>query len=145
VSDDFELAAAPGHLIRRLAQLHNAVFAAEVGDTLTSPQFAVLHVVATKKVVDQVTVGQEAGVDRTTTADLVRRLEQRGLVARGRSRSDGRRNEVRLTDAGTDLHRRLLPKVTGIATVLLEPLTPRERQQLVRLMQRLVFARDATD
>jgi DNA-binding MarR family transcriptional regulator len=143
VTDDFELTEAPGHLIRRLAQLHTAVFASEVGDELTSPQFAVLHVLATKGTIDQVTLGSEAGVDRTTTADLVQRLARRGLVTRQRSRLDARRNEVRLTAGGTALHRRLLPSVERVGERLLEPLSARERDQLIRLMQHLVFSLDA--
>lgn len=138
---EFELISAPGHLIRRLAQIHTAVFTEEVGDPrLTSPQFAVLDVLANQGSVDQITLGRAAGIDRSTTADLVNRLVERGLLERRRSRTDARRNLVRLTPAGRELHDRLLPDVVRVGERLLEPLGEEERRVLVLLMQRLVLA-----
>jgi DNA-binding MarR family transcriptional regulator len=138
---EFELVSAPGHLIRRLAQIHTAVFAEEVGDPrLTSPQFAVLHVLADEGDLDQITLGRAAGIDRSTIADLVNRLVGRGLVERRRSRADARRNLVRLSSAGRELHRRLLPEVMRVGERLLAPLPEDERHHLVLLMQRLVVA-----
>jgi DNA-binding MarR family transcriptional regulator len=138
---EFELVSAPGHLIRRLAQIHSAVFTEEVGDPrLTSPQFAVLNVLANEANVDQITLGRAAGIDRSTTADLVNRLVERGLVERRRSRADARRNLVRLSPAGRELHQRLLPDVARVGRRLLAPLAEHERRDLVLLMQRLVVA-----
>jgi len=143
---EFELISAPGHLIRRLAQIHTAVFAEEVGDPrLTSPQFAVLHVLADEGNVDQITLGRVAGIDRSTIADLVNRLVGRGRVERRRSRAAARRNLVRLSPAGRELHRRLLPDVMRVGERLLAPLSEDERHHLVLLMQRLVVAHQADE
>jgi DNA-binding MarR family transcriptional regulator len=143
---DFELISAPGHLVRRLAQIHTAVFTEEVADPrLTSPQFAVLDVLANQGSVDQITLGRAAGIDRSTTADLVNRLVERGLVERRRSRADARRNLVRLSPAGRELHDRLLPDVVRVGERLLASLTSEERDTLVALMQRLVFAHQAEE
>ncbi|HZD02552.1 MAG TPA: MarR family transcriptional regulator [Actinomycetes bacterium] len=142
----FELVSAPGHLIRRLAQIHTAVFAEEVGDPrLTSPQFAVLDVLANEGGVDQITLCRVAGIDRSTTAELVNRLVERGLVERRRSRADARRNLVRLSLAGRELHRQLLPDVARVGERLLAPLADHERHDLVRLMQRLVLSHHADE
>jgi DNA-binding MarR family transcriptional regulator len=143
---EFELIRAPGHLVRRLAQIHTAIFAEEGGDArLTSPQFAVLDVLANQGSVDQITLGRAAGIDRSTTADLVNRLVERGLVERRRSRADARRNLVRLSPAGRELHDRLLPAVVRVGERLLAPLTPDERRSLVLLMQRLVLGHQADE
>src|SRR6266540_2965104 len=91
---EFELISAPGHLVRRLAQIQTAVFADEVGDArLTSPQFAVLDVLANQGSIDQITLGRAAGIDRSTTADLVNRLVERLLAPLA---SDERRTLIAL-------------------------------------------------
>jgi DNA-binding MarR family transcriptional regulator len=143
---EFKLISAPGHLVRRLAQIHTAVFSEEIGDArLTSPQFAVLDVLANQGSVDQITLGRAAGIDRSTTADLVNRLVERGLVERRRSRADARRNLVRLSSSGRELHERLLPDVVRVGERLLAPLAEDERRVLVLLMQRLVFGHQTDD
>jgi DNA-binding MarR family transcriptional regulator len=143
---EFELMSAPGHLVRRLAQLQTAVFTEEVGDSrLTSPQFAVLHVLAGQGSIDQITLGRAAGIDRSTTADLVNRLVERGLVERRRSRADARRNLVRLSQAGRELHHRLLPNVVRVGERLLAPLDEDDRRTLIVLMQRLILGHQASE
>jgi DNA-binding MarR family transcriptional regulator len=143
---DFELMNAPGHLVRRLAQIQTAVFAEEIGDSrLTSPQFAVLDVLANQGSVDQMTLGRAAGIDRSTTADLVNRLVERGLVERRRSRADARRNLVRLSSPGRELHDRLLPKVARVGERLLAPLAEEDRRTLIALMQRLILGHQASE
>ncbi len=143
---EFELMSAPGHLLRRLAQIQTAVFAEEVGDPrLTSPQFAVLDVLANQGSVDQITLGRAAGIDRSTTADLVNRLVERGLVERRRSRADARRNLVRLSPAGRELHQRLLPDVARVGERLLAPLAEDDRRVLIVLMQRLILGHQANE
>jgi DNA-binding MarR family transcriptional regulator len=143
---EFELLNAPGHLIRRLAQIQTSVFAEEVGDSrLTSPQFAVLDVLSHQGSIDQITLGRAAGIDRSTTADLVNRLVDRGLVERMRSRADARRNLVRLSPRGRELHQRLLPAVVRVGERLLAPLSEEDGRVLVVLMQRLILAHQATE
>ena len=48
----------------------------------------------------QTTLVERTGIDRSTMADIVRRLTARGLVQRRRTRRDARRYAVRLTDKG---------------------------------------------
>jgi DNA-binding MarR family transcriptional regulator len=143
---EFELLSAPGHLIRRLAQIQTAVFAEEVGDSrLTSAQFAVLDVLSHQGSIDQITLGRAAGIDRSTTADLINRLVDRGLVERRRSRADARRNLVRLSQRGRELHQRLLPDVVRVGERLLAPLDQDDRHAFLVLMQRLIVAHQAAE
>ena len=70
----------PGFLIRRLHQLHVAVFLEECGDFDVTPvQYAVLSVLYRGKALDQVSVAAEVGIDRNNAADVLRRLERRGF------------------------------------------------------------------
>ena len=70
----------PGFLIRRLHQLHVAIFLEECGDYDVTPvQYAVLSVLYRGKALDQVSVAAEVGIDRNNAADVLRRLERRDL------------------------------------------------------------------
>ena len=66
----------PGFLIRRLHQLHIAIFLEECGDYDVTPvQYAVLSVLYRGKALDQVSVAAEVGIDRNNAADVLRRVE----------------------------------------------------------------------
>ena len=79
----------PGHLIRRLHQIHVAMFLEECSAyNLTPIQFGVLTVLDDGKARDQVTIATMIGVDRNTAADVIRRLEKRELLERPDDPSD---------------------------------------------------------
>ena len=76
-----ELADRPGHLIRRLHQIHVALFLEESSEfNLTPVQFGVLNLLVDRAPRDQVTIATMIGVDRNTAADVIRRLEKRGFI-----------------------------------------------------------------
>jgi len=63
------LAVRPGFLIRRLHQIHLALFAEEcVAFGVTPVQFSLLSVLAAQPGLDQATLAFAVGVDRATTA-----------------------------------------------------------------------------
>lgn len=79
-------------------------FARAVSDLdLTQKQYAVLELVAANAHVSQADVARALGSDRATMMAVAARLETRGLLARQRSARDGRRQELRLTEAGRAL------------------------------------------
>ena len=80
------LARRPGFLIRRLHQIHLALFAEECGAFGVTPvQYSILTVAAAQPGLDQAALAIEVGVDRTTMADVLARLERRGLIRRSRA------------------------------------------------------------
>lgn len=131
-----------GHLARRLQQANTSLWHALVSEETTSPQFAVLNAVADAENADQRTVGELIGLDRSTTAEIVTRLADRGLLRRTRDPRDGRRNLLRLTEEGESAHRQMVRRVTRMNTVFLAPLDPEERKTLLELMWRVVTAAD---
>jgi DNA-binding MarR family transcriptional regulator len=133
----------PGHLARRLQQAHTLLWNALVSAETTSPQFAVLNAVAGRDDLDQRMVGDLIGLDRSTTAEIVSRLSDRGLLVRVRDPRDGRRNLLRLTDDGAVLHRQTARRVSRMNKVFLAPLEPGEQQVLLDLMRRIVTAADS--
>lgn len=133
-----DIAQAPGHLIRRAQQRHQALWAQIVGDELTSVQFAILVLLREEPDLDQRTLGARASTDTSTLADVCRRLEQRGLLSRGRDTEDGRRYVLRVTPKGDELLRCIVPDVERVGEALLDGLTGEERTTLLTLLSKLL-------
>lgn len=93
--------ASVGHLLHRAAQRALDFYADEGGaGAITQRQHAVLAAVAAKEGAAQADLVAATGVDRSTLADMVARMLDKGLLVRERSTVDARANAVRLTDAG---------------------------------------------
>lgn len=137
-----DLSAQLGHLARRLQQANTTLWHALVSEETTSPQFAVLNAVASASDTDQRMVGEMIGLDRSTTAEIVTRLADRGLLRRIRDPRDGRRNLLRLTAAGEAAHGQLARSVAQMNEVFLAPLDSGEQKTLLELMWRVVTAAD---
>ena len=89
------------HLLHRAVQRGDEIFGEEIGETnLTARQYAVLASVAQSENPSQTDLVETTGIDRSTLADLVRRLVRKGLLQRRRRKDDARAYAVRLTDAG---------------------------------------------
>ncbi|MFC7402128.1 MarR family winged helix-turn-helix transcriptional regulator [Citricoccus sp. GCM10030269] len=117
-----------GHLLRRGHQRHNLLWAESVGGILTSPQFSVLSTLAeTSTDLDQHAVGLAAGLDRTTVAGVIRRLEDQGWLRRERTVRDARRRTICLSVPGRLAWDGLQPAVDTVQRRFLEPLDPAER------------------
>lgn len=135
------LFARPGFLVRRLHQIHVAMFFEECkSQNVTPVQYAILTAVSVLPDLDQTSLGQEVGLDRTTTADVVKRLEDRGLVERRPNPSDKRTRHVRLTAEGQTVVDSLRGDMARAQERLLAPLRPAERTMLMDLMKILVEA-----
>jgi MarR family transcriptional regulator, temperature-dependent positive regulator of motility len=140
---EFDLRAAPGHLLRRAQQVHAAVFAEVVSETyLTTPQFAVLAALRFSPEIDQVRLSQLLAIDRSTIADMVGRLADRGIVQRRRDSNDGRRNLLSLTASGRAIHDRTAPEVVEVGQRLVAPLCESDRENLMRCLTCIIAAYD---
>jgi DNA-binding MarR family transcriptional regulator len=129
----------PGFLIRRLHQIHAALFQQACGQfDITPLQYSLLSALAARKTADQTTLAGDIALDRTTTTGALKRLEARNLVERPIDAADRRARLCRLTRAGATL----LGKIEGAARAAheatLQDLTERERTQFIAMMQRIV-------
>ena len=75
-----------------------------------------------------------------TVSRAVASLEAKGLVRSRPDRSDGRRRNLSLTDAGRALHDRLMEPFVQAEAQMTASLTPAEKTQLVHLLDKI--ARD---
>ncbi len=134
----------PGFLVRRLHQIHVAMFLQEcAADNVTPVQFGLLSAVLDQPGCDQITLAEKLGIDRTNIADVIRRLERRGWVRRVVNATDRRMRAVSLTDEGRMFVNRTHARMQRAQERLLSPLGEKERAQFVDLLQRLVAANNA--
>jgi DNA-binding MarR family transcriptional regulator len=129
----------PGYLIRRVHQIHNAMFLEECGRfDLTPVQYGLLTTLAARPDMDQITLAKEVGLDRTNVADVLRRLQRRGLISRRRSPTDRRMMRVRLTSKGAKLTLAMHTAMSRAQARLLEPLPAAEKERFIATLLRLV-------
>ena len=89
------------HLLHQASQAAEEIFAAgQSKDGPTPRQLAVLAAIAQNEGLSQTDIVTHTGVDRSTLADIVRRLKERGFVARKRTKEDARAYAVKLTKEG---------------------------------------------
>ncbi|WFE54136.1 MarR family transcriptional regulator [Micromonospora sp. WMMD1155] len=86
----------------------------------------------------QADLGRRCGIDRSDVVAAVNDLAGRGLVVRAPDPADRRRNVISLTDAGADEAHRMGDTVGRVQDELLAPLSTAERDQLTRLLTRLL-------
>lgn len=135
------LADRPGFLIRRLHQIHVALFAEECGvQNVTPVQYSILTVAAAQPGLDQAALGYEVGVDRATLADVLGRLEARGLLRRAQGRADRRLKHVTLTAQGRTLLAGMVAAVQRAHDRTVAALPPAERAAFLSALLVLVDA-----
>ncbi|MFJ3891815.1 MULTISPECIES: MarR family winged helix-turn-helix transcriptional regulator [unclassified Streptomyces] len=132
-----DLTTHPGHLARRLQQAHYLLWNTMVSEETTSPQFAVLNALVDEPGLDQRTVGERVGLDRSTIAEVISRLSRRGLLDKVRDAQDGRRFLLRLTGDGVRVHRKLVVRTARMNQVFLGPLSADEQGAFFDLIQRV--------
>ncbi len=132
----------PGHLLRRAIQAMNVLWAEEVSQTITSPQFAALNALYGDPNLDQRTLGQRISLDRSTMAEVVSRLSARGLIRSERDTRDGRRKTIALTPKGLHAVQELIPRTHAMTGRLVGPLDQKEREQLLCLLTKVVGANE---
>jgi DNA-binding MarR family transcriptional regulator len=141
IAPDVALDDLPGHNIRRLHQIAVAIFLQETeGSGLTPVQYAALQAVTQRPGIDQRTLARAIGLDTSTTAGVLERLEARGLIARTTSREDRRARVLAPTDDGRRALAAVLPAMLRAQAQILAPLSADDQQVFLRLLQQLVSA-----
>ena len=133
---------APGHLIRRAQQRHWSLWGQTVGTEVTSVQYGVLLGLHDSPAVGQVKIGSLASIDKSSIAEVLRRLDRRGLLEREPDPADGRRNLVAITPTGVQVVEELAPRVLEVQRLLFAPLDPAERTRFTTLMSKVCRIKD---
>jgi DNA-binding MarR family transcriptional regulator len=129
----------PGFLIRRLHQIHVALFMEECAEANITPvQYSILSALDHMGTAEQIVLSRAVGLDTTNVADVLARLERQKLVKRRVSQQDKRMKVVTLTDAGRALLKRIDASAARAHERTLAPLKPKERARFMRDLSKLV-------
>jgi len=129
------LMAKPSWLISEVSRLAHPLLAGKLATAGSRGyHYRLLAALAEFGPASQASLGRHTGMDRSDVAAAVNDLAARGLVRRVPDPADRRRNVISITPAGTAHLRRLDELLTDVQGELLAPLSPAEREQLVRLL-----------
>jgi DNA-binding MarR family transcriptional regulator len=131
----------PLHLLHRAGQRADYLFARQVGNYAFTPrQFAVLQAVADADGLSQTAIMTATGIDRSGTAELVRRLVAAGLLQRRRTKQDARVYAVRLTPQGKKMLSIGERAARAAGTQLLSAIPRRQRAAFVAALASIIAA-----
>jgi len=140
----FELAEAPSYLIRRCQQFYGDLYAREAGTSdLTKQQFTVLAALEHNDGVSQTALVEITGIDRSTLAEMVRRMLEKDLVSRERTEEDARANAVAITPSGRKALRAARNAADRAEKALLDALPPAERTRFIKSLAQIAAAHEA--
>jgi DNA-binding MarR family transcriptional regulator len=141
-TEPYRLAASASHLLHRAEQLANDRFAQLVGDTVTLRQFAVLAAIADSPGLSQSDLVRATGVDRSTLADMMTRMEQRGWIERAVSKADARAHSVNLALAGRTLLRSATQSARAADAAILDLLPRTKARSFLNTLTKLAKLSD---
>ena len=134
-----ELYKRPGFLLRRAHQIAVTLFLNELDDkAVTTTQYGVLVILRHCEGLDQIDLSKKVGLDRTTTALVVRKLEQKGLTVRVPDPHDGRRKIIVLTGRGERMLERLKEPARKARERELSVFSEDEAAEFVALLDKVV-------
>src|SRR5579872_945083 len=132
---NFELSQSPSHLLRRCVQYANDLFSRESAATdLTKQQFTVLAAVEQNEGISQTDLVAMTGIDRSTLAEMIRRMIDKGLLDRERTESDQRANAVRIAAAGKKALRSARTANERVEKMLLAGLSAGDRSKFLKML-----------
>jgi DNA-binding MarR family transcriptional regulator len=131
----------PIHLLHRAGQCASDVFQGEMGEgDLTPRQYAVLVAVSQNEGLSQTNLVEKTGVDRSTLADIVRRMLKKGLLQRRRTKDDARAYAVKLTDEGWRILKAADPLAKRVDEKILAALPGQQRERFLQDLSLIVEA-----
>lgn len=140
----FALSESPSHLLKRCSQYFGDLYAHEAGSNeLTKQQFTLLAALEHNDGVSQTALVDITGIDRSTLAEMVRRMLDKGLLSRERTEEDQRANAVAISPTGRKALRAARTASERAEKQLLDALPPAERPKFVKLLAQVAVAAEA--
>jgi MarR family transcriptional regulator, temperature-dependent positive regulator of motility len=129
----------PVHLLHRAQQAVEHLFETDMKTNgLTARQLAVLITVSQNEGLSQTDIVERTGIDRSTLADIVRRLKGKGLLQRRRTKEDARAYAVRLTEEGQQVLRSAEPRARRVDEQILDALPAKRRAEFMGALASIV-------
>ncbi len=141
---EFALSQSVSHLLHRAQQLAADWFTKKAGDDgVTLRQFAVLAAISEIPGQSQTDLVRATGVDRSTLADMIGRMEKRGWVTRKTAAKDARAKSVTLTAAGKKTLIGATPFAQGADEAVLNAVPKARREMFLTTLEALASAVEA--
>jgi DNA-binding MarR family transcriptional regulator len=132
---NFDLSQSPSHLLRRCVQYANDLFSRESSASdLTKQQFTVLAAVEQNEGISQTDLVGLTGIDRSTLAEMIRRMIDKGLLDRERTESDQRANAVQIAAVGRKALRSARTANERVEKTLLASLSAGDRTKFLKML-----------
>ena len=132
----------PGYLIRRLHQIHVALFQKECAAFEITPlQYSLLTALAVRGTADQTTLAADVALDRTTTTGALKRLQLRHFVERSVLDRDRRAQTCRVTRKGLALLEKMEQSAQIAHLKTVSDLSKADQKRFIAMMRRIVTAR----
>lgn len=129
----------PGFLLRRAHQISVALFLEEAaGLGITTTQYGTMVVLRARGALDQVGIATLVGIDRSTTALVVSKLEEAGYIERHDDAVDKRRKVITLTKAGHAMLDRVAEPAQRARERSLSAFSPKDAAKFLGLLERFV-------
>jgi DNA-binding MarR family transcriptional regulator len=127
------------HLLHRAEQYAADIFARIAPQGLLTPrQYAILAAIDEHEGISQTGLVEKTGIDRSTLADIVRRMIDKGLVQRQRTTEDARAYAVRLTRKGSNMLRKMRPYAEEVDRQILQTLPEEYRNLFLTILNDMV-------
>jgi DNA-binding MarR family transcriptional regulator len=140
-ANSWPLGQRPGFLIRRLHQIHVALFQKRCAAFEITPlQYSLLSALAERGTADQTTLADDVALDRTTTTGALKRLQSRNFIERSIHHRDRRAQICRLTKAGAALLRQMEASARAAHRETVADLSKIDQKRFIAMMQRIVAA-----
>lgn len=141
----FDLANSPSHLLHRAQQSAVNLSSSALSEHgLTLRQFAVLAALASAEGQSQASLVSQTGIDRSTLADMVGRMERAGYIKRAPSKEDARAKAVSLLAKGRKAYDEALPAVEAADKQLLDQVRANRRIGFLTSLATIGGPEDAT-
>ncbi|WJV54805.1 MarR family transcriptional regulator [Prodigiosinella aquatilis] len=127
----------PFHLMRQLFQEHTSLWQKLLPE-LTKQQYVVLCVVAEQPGIEQMDLIDAALSTKATLAEMLKRMEKKGLLVRHQRDDDKRRRFIFLTNEGLRVLQRARPVANDIDAAFLSRISANQRDDLVCLLQAML-------
>ncbi|MET1045068.1 MAG: MarR family transcriptional regulator [Microbacteriaceae bacterium] len=127
--------------IRRILQLHTQLWTSRVSSEISSVQYGVLVFLGElgeHESLSQRELGRRAQLDKSTLAELLKRMLAHGLVDAMRRADDRRSNSLAITAAGREVLNALRPAALEVNALLASGLTDDEADTLDGLLRKLL-------
>ena len=132
----YQLSITSNAVSNRIAEVYRSEFGLKV------PEWRVMAVLGDGGPLTQRRLTELTLMDKVAVNRACKVLEERRLANREPNADDGRSHLLALTEAGWNVHDRIVPMARAMEHRLLEPLNSAERQTFVSLLNRL---RDQSD